>query len=170
MLSALSAGLASAAASSRIIFALLRDYAPGSSLGRIETGTGTPRNAALLVLTFSVLGYQAMRQVFGASASDAFFWSSTLAALGILLVYLLVCISAGSSAMRESSGARRAILLIPIGAVAVTSYTLWVNVFLVQPGAYAVLPWVVIGWIVVAVAAVVILPRVYPDRWRSLAR
>ena len=162
MLSALSAGLASAAASSRIIFALLRDYAPGSSLGRIETRTGTPRNAALLVLAVSVLGYQAMRQVFHASASDAFFWASTLAALGILLVYLLVSISAGSSAMQTSSGARRAILLIPIGAVAVTSYTLWVNVFPVQPGAYAVLPWVVIGWIVVAVVAVVILPRVNP--------
>ena len=64
--------------------------------------------------------------------------------------------------MQTSSGARRAILLIPIGAVAVTSYTLWVNVFPVQPGAYAVLPWVVIGWIVVAVVAVVILPRVNP--------
>lgn len=160
MLSALSAGLAAATASSRIIFALLRDYAPGSSLGRIETGSGTPRNAALLVLAVGVVGYQAMRQVFRASASDAFFWASTLAALGILLVYLLVCISAGYSAMHDSSGARRAILLIPIGAVAITSYTMWVNVVPIQPGAYAVLPWVVIGWIVVGVTAVFILPRV----------
>lgn len=162
MLSALSAGLAAIAASSRIIFALLRDYAPGSSLGRIETGTGTPRNAALLVLVVGVLGYQAMRKLFHASASDAFFWASTLGALGILLVYLLISISAGTSAMRTRSGARRIILLIPIGAVVATSYTLWVNVFPVQPGAYAVLPWVVIGWIVVAVAAVVVLARVSP--------
>lgn len=162
MLSALSAGLAAAAAASRIIFALLRDYAPGSSLGRIETGTGTPRNAALLVLTVGVVGYQVMRRGFGASASDAFFWSSTLGALGILVVYLLVSISAGSSALGNGSGVRRATLLIPIGGAAVTSYTLWVNVFPVQPGAYAVLPWVVIGWIVVALAAAVILPRVDP--------
>jgi amino acid transporter len=164
MLSALSVGLAAAAASSRIIFALLRDYAPASPLGRIETGTGTPRNAALMVLAVGILGYEVMRQVFRASASDAFFWASTLAALAILLVYLLVSISAGSSVLRTGTGARRGVLLVPIAAVAVTFYTLWVNVFPVQPGAYAVLPWVVIGWIMVAVAAVIVLPRVDPDR------
>jgi len=170
MLSALSAGLAATAASSRIIFALLRDYAPASRLGRIETGSGTPRNAAWVVLAVGVLGYQAMRQVFSASASDAFFWASTLAALGILMVYLLVSISAGSSVVRTGAGARRGLLIIPVAAVAVTFSTLWVNVFPVQPGAYAVLPWVVIGWIVVAVAAVVVLPRIDPDRRRSHAR
>jgi amino acid transporter len=167
MLSALSAGLASAAASSRIIYALLRDYAPDSRLGQIETGTGTPRNAALMVLAVGLLGYETMRQVFRASASDAFFWASTLAALAILLVYLLVSISAGSSVVRTDTGARRSVLLVPVAAVAATSYTLWVNVFPVQPGAYAVLPWVVIGWISVAAVAVVVLPRVDPDRWRS---
>jgi amino acid transporter len=163
MLSALSAGLAATAASSRIIFALLRDYAPASPLGRIETGTGTPRNAALMVLVVGVLGYGVMRQVFSASASDAFFWASTLAALGILVVYLLVSISAGSSVIRTSSGVRRATLLIPVVAIAATFYTLWVNVFPVQPGPYAVLPWVVIGWIVVALV-VAALPWIHHDR------
>ena len=157
MLSALSAGLATAAASSRIIAALLRDYAPASPLARIETGTGTPRNAALMVLAVGVLGYQVMRQAFSASASDAFFWASTLAALGILLVYLLVSISAGSSVVRTRAGTRRGVLLIPVTAAAVTFSTLWVNVFPVQPGAYAVLPWVVVGWIAIAVVAAAVL-------------
>ena len=170
MLSALSAGVATAAAASRIIFALLRDVAPASPLGRIETGTGTPRNAAWVVLAVGALGYEAMRQVFGASASDAFFWASTLAALGILLVYLLVSLSAGFSVVRGGSGARGAVLLIPATAAAATLYTLWVNIFPVQPGAYAVMPWVVLGWIAVAALTVVVLSRIDPDRWRSPAR
>lgn len=159
MLSALSAALAATSASSRIIFALLHDYAPASPLGRIETGTGTPRNAALMVVAVGILGYEAMRQVFRASASDAFFWAATLAALGILLVYLLVSICAVSSVVRTRAGVRRGVLPIPLAAVAVTFYTLWVNVFPVQPGAYAVLPWVVVGWIAVAAVAVVVLHR-----------
>ena len=121
------------------------------------------------MLAVGALGYEAMRQVFGASASDAFFWASTLAALGILLVYLLVSLSAGFSVVRGRSQARGAVLLIPAAAAAATLYTLWVNVFPVQPGAYAVLPWVVLGWIAIAAATVVVLGRVDPARWRSPA-
>lgn len=163
MLSALGAALASTAAGSRIIFALLRDIAPTSPLGRIENGTGTPRNAALLILLVGVLGYESMRQIFGASASDSFFWGSTMAALLILLAYLLVCLSAGASVLRATSGAARFTVVIPIVALVAIIFTLWVNVFPVQPGAYAVLPWVVLAWIAIPVIAVIALPRINRD-------
>ncbi|MEI6251793.1 MAG: APC family permease, partial [Mycobacteriaceae bacterium] len=158
MLSALGAGLAAIAAGSRILFTLLRDVAPTSALGRIENATGTPRNAALLILIAGVIGYEAMRQMFGASAADSFFWASTLAALAILLAYLLVSLSAGSSVLR--AGAGRLHLVIPIVAAVAIVFTLWVNVFPVQPGAYAVLPWVILGWIAIPVVVLLARPRI----------
>jgi len=159
MLSALGTALASTAAGSRIIFALLRDIAPTSPLGRIESDTGTPRNAALLILLIGILGYLSMRQLFGASASDSFFWASTIAALLILLAYLSVSISAGVSVLRTASGAARFGVLIPTVAAVAIVVTLVVNVFPVQPGAYAVLPWVVIGWVAVSVIAAALMRR-----------
>ena len=163
MLSAIGGGLAAAAAGSRILFTLLRDVAPGSALGRIEGDTGTPRNAALVMLLIAALGYEAMRQVFGASASDSFFWASTLAALLILLAYLMVVLGAARSVRRTASGSRRIALAIPAVAAIAIVYTLWVNVFPVQPGAYAVLPWVTLGWIAVPIIAVAVLPRIAGD-------
>lgn len=169
MLSALGAALASTAAASRITFALLRDLAPASPLGRIETGTGTPRNAALLIVVAGLLGYELMRHALGASASDAFFWGSTLAALGILLVYLLVTIGAAVSVVRTSAGAARLALSIPIVAASAIVYTLWVNVFPLKSGAYAVLPWVVVAWIAIPVVAVIARPQINRDVSAGLA-
>jgi amino acid transporter len=163
MLSALGTALATTAAGSRILFALLRDIAPESPLGRIESGTGTPRNAALLILIVGLIGYEVERQLFGASASDAFFWASTVAALLILLAYLLVSVSAGVSVWQLASGARRLTLLIPLVAIVAIVFTLWVNVFPVQPGAYAVLPWLVLGWIAIPVIALIARPRITVD-------
>ncbi len=169
MLSAIGGGLAAAAAGSRILFTLVRDTAPSSALGRTEGDTGTPRNAALLILAVAALGYEAMRQVFGASASDSFFWASTLAALAILVAYLLVTLGAGRSVHRTTSGAERITLVIPFIAAIAIIYTLWVNVFPVQPGAYAVLPWVALGWLVIPVIVVVALPRIAREISAGLA-
>jgi len=163
MFSALGGALASVAAASRITVTLLRDVAPSSALARIETDTGTPRNAALLILAAGVAGYAATRLGFGASASDSFFWASTLAALAILLMYLLVSLGAGTSVVRASPGGTRLAVLIPTVAVIAIVYTLWVNVFPVQPGAYAVLPWVVLGWIAIPVIATIARPRMVRD-------
>lgn len=170
MLSALGAALASTAAASRIMFALLRDVAPTNPLGRIETDSGTPRNAAVLIVVSGVLGYALMRHALGASASDAFFWGSTLAALGILLVYLLVTIGAAASVVRTTSGGGRATLMIPILAAAAITYTLWVNVFPLKSGAYAVLPWVVVGWIAIPAIAMIALPNITRDISAGLAQ
>ncbi|MFZ4373114.1 MAG: APC family permease [Mycobacterium sp.] len=169
MLSAVGGGLAAAAAGSRILDTLVRHTAPHSALGRTEGNTGTPRKAALLILAVGALGYEAMRQVFGASASDAFFWASTLAALAILVAYLLVTLGAGRSVRRSTSGAERITLVIPVIAAVAIVYTLWVNVYPIQPGAYAVLPWVALGWFVIPVVAVVAIPRIAREISAGLA-
>jgi hypothetical protein len=99
-----------------------------------------------------------LRLVFRASASDAFFWGSTLGALALLVAYLLVVISAAGALLRPSGGARWLLFIPALAAVAI-AYTLWVNVYPPQPGAYRVIPWLVLAWCCVPVIATLLHPR-----------
>ena len=65
--------------------------------------------------------------------------------------------------VRAHPGGKRLAVLIPTVAVIAIVYTLWVNVFPVQPGAYAVLPWVVLGWIAIPVIATIARPGMVRD-------
>src|SRR5262249_38860984 len=157
--SALGGALASIVASSRILFALCRDLLPSSPVGRISEASGTPRNAAFCVLAATLVGYAAMRFLFDASGSDAFFWASTLGALALLVAYLLVAASAAGALLRPSAEAMRWLLLIPTLAAVAIGYTLWVNVYPPQPGAYRVIPWLVLAWCCVPLLATLVHPR-----------
>jgi amino acid transporter len=157
--SALGGGLASIVASSRILFALCRDLAPGTALGRVSKISGTPRNAAVCVLVSAVVGYGLMRGVFHASGSDGFFWASTIGAQALLVAYLLVTASAAGALLRSKHPGDRWMLFIPVlGAVAI-GYTMWVNIYPPQPGAYAVMPWLVLAWCVAPLVATLMNPR-----------
>jgi amino acid transporter len=157
--SALGGALASIVASSRILFALCRDLLPSSPVGRISEASGTPRNAAFCVLLATLVGYAAMRFVFNASGSDAFFWASTLGALALLVAYFLVVASAAGALLRLSAKGMRWALLIPTLAAVAIAYTLWVNVYPPQPGAYQVIPWIALAWCCAPLIATALNPR-----------
>ena len=156
--SALGGALASIVAASRILFALCRDMFPSSPMARISQASGTPRDAAVCVVVAAIVGYLILRLVFRASGSDAFFWGSTLGALALLVAYLLVVISAAGALLRPSGGARWLLFIPALAAVAI-AYTLWVNVYPPQPGAYRVIPWLVLAWCCVPVIATLLHPR-----------
>jgi amino acid transporter len=164
--SALGGALAAIVACSRILFALCRDLAPSSPVGRISQASGTPRNAALVVLVAAILGYAVMRVAFRASGSDAFFWASTLGALALLIAYLLVVVSAAGALIRASGQAMRWLLLIPALAAVALVYTVWVNIYPPQPGAYLVIPWIVLAWCCAPLVATLLNPKLL-DRIRS---
>jgi amino acid transporter len=157
--SALGGALASIVASSRILFALCRDLVPSSRVGRISEASGTPRNAALCVLLAAIMGYGAMRVLFHASGSDAFFWGSSLGALALLIVYLLVVVSAAGALIPQSGKGMRCFLLIPSLAALAITYTLWVNIYRAQPGAYRVIPWIVLVWCCAPIITTFLNPR-----------
>jgi amino acid transporter len=87
-----------------------------------------------------------MRFLFNGRGSDPFFWSSTIAVLGLLVAYFLVVFSAGLSVLRSSGREGVWKLLIPAVASVAIAYTLWVSIYPVQQGAYGVIPWIVLGW------------------------
>ncbi|MFM8410238.1 MAG: APC family permease [Alphaproteobacteria bacterium] len=159
--SALGCGLASVLAASRILWAIARDLAPASALARVSTG-GTPLVASLAIVVLALAGYLGMRLAFDARGSDAFFWGSTLGALGLLVAYLAVVASAAVSSMRDvrdgREGGRPSRVAIPLLAGAAIAYTLAVNLAPTQPGAYAILPWIVLAWCAMPVLLVAVRP------------
>jgi amino acid transporter len=128
-------------------------------LARVSETSGTPRNAAIAVLLAAVIGYAAMRFIFGASGSDAFFWGSTLGALALLVAYLLVVVSAAGALIGPTNRDARWMLFIPSLAALAIVYTFWVNIYPPQPGAYRVIPWIVLAWCCVPIAATLLHPR-----------
>ena len=106
----------------------------------------------------AIVGYLILRIVFRASGSDAFFWGSTLGALALLVAYLLVVVSAAGALLRPSGGTRWLLFIPALAAVAI-AYTLWVNVYPPQPGAYRVIPWLVLAWCCAPVIATLLHPR-----------
>ncbi len=144
--SALGCGLAAVLAASRVLFAMTRVLAPSSSLARLSGSEETPLHASLWVIAVAFVVYSVMRFVFHASGSTPFFWASTMGALGLLIVYFLVVLCAAISLLRSSDGEGLWKIVIPFVAACAITYTFWVNVYPVQPGAYGVIPWVVIVW------------------------
>jgi hypothetical protein len=100
-----------------------------------------------------------MRIIFHASGSDAFFWASTLGALALLVAYLLVVASAAGALVRPSTKGMRWALFIPTLAAVAIAYTLWVNIYPPQPGAYQVIPWVALAWCCAPLIATALNPR-----------
>ena len=157
--SALSGGLAAVLASSRILFAIFRDLVPSNPLGKLSQGSGVPRNGAFCVILTALFLYSVMRKIFNAKGLDAFFWASTVGALSLLVVYLLVVLSTMVSLIGFPGGEKRWKVFIPGIATVAIIYTFWVNVYPVQPGAYGVIPWIVILWCLLPMGLLLLKPQ-----------
>jgi hypothetical protein len=65
-----------------------------------------------------------------------------------------VALSAGISVLRAHLKESRWKILIPVIAALSIGYTLWVNLYPLQQGAYGVIPWIVLGWCLLPVLLV----------------
>ena len=70
-----------------------------------------------------------------------------------------MCIGAGVSFWR-AGGSRRLEVIVPVLACALILYTLRASLFPLGEGAYAVIPFVVVGWVVIAILIVVARPSI----------
>jgi uncharacterized membrane protein YfcA len=74
-----------------------------------------------------------------------------LGALALLVAYSLVVTAAG--ALVGSLAQERWMLFIPACAAIAIIYMVWVNIYPPQPGAYRIIPWIVLIWCCVSVVA-----------------
>lgn len=157
--SAFAGGLVVVVSTSRIIYAIARDLTPRGRFAQLSDAGDVPRVALIACALSGLVQYAVLRVAFDASAQDVFFWAGTAGALLILIPYLLMCIGAGVSFWR-AGGSRRLEVIVPVLACALILYTLRASLFPLGEGAYAVIPFVVVGWVVIAILIVVARPSI----------
>jgi amino acid transporter len=158
--SAFACCLACVVGASRLLFAIIRDLAPGHALGR--TGTNATPAAAALVVCSTVFVMAVICAVFfDAEPFDTFFWSGAVGTLILLVAYLLA--TAGCIKLiwidKKMPQVPTWEIVIPLAAVVVIVYTLWRNV-LPYPDANPAqwFPVAAGGWIAVVVLVTFLVP------------
>lgn len=153
--------LATVVGGSRLLYALGRDASGNSGIGRVSA-TGTPANAALAV-SVSVAVIVAVSYIWAEVPFDIFIWTSTIGTLILLVAYLLTTIGAIRLLfVQRKLRVPMWEIVIPIAAVAVLGYTLYVNLL---PDPYPAsnepafwFPIIAAGWLVIALIGVFLFP------------
>jgi amino acid transporter len=156
-ISAFAATLASATGAARLAFVFGRDARLPVRLAGIDSASGTPAFAYLLILVIAtalVLAFAAGRS----SGTDTFAACGTIAVLALVLVYGAVQVAALRLFSARWSLALRA---IPIVALVSLGATFIANVVPVPSGAAALYPYLVLAWL--AVGAFVLRERPPPS-------
>lgn len=157
-LSAFGSALGTAVAGSRILFALGRDGAPGSRLGRVSERTGSPIYALAVVMLCTLVGVVAFR-IEGTSSENVFFYLGTLGTLLLLVAYIFT--NAGAIVFFFLRRRVRLPLweaVFPIAGIVILGYVLYNNVYPVPASPYNVLPYLAAAWLILGGCAVLFAP------------
>jgi amino acid transporter len=127
-ISAFGCCLACVVGGSRLLYALGRDAMGGRGIGR-TTAQGAPAVAATVVAGLAALIIVVCAALFGATASDTFAWSGSIGTLILLVIYMLTTVG---SIMLVFVRRRITVpawqIVIPVGALVLLGYTVYVNV------------------------------------------
>jgi amino acid transporter len=154
--------LASTAGAARIIYAISRDSFGERGAGRTSRwGTPTWATGAVAVLTVVIyVVCVAASAAPSALAMNAFRWSGMISALIMLVAYLLATVGMTLLVFvrRRMPSVPMWQVVIPVTAVAVLGYTLYRSVYPYPTGDGRWFPVVAGGWLLAAVAGVLLMP------------
>lgn len=156
MVSAFASALGTAAASSRILFALGRDGFLTRRLGEASARTGAPANALAVIMLVAVGTVVGLR-INGTTSVNAFFYMGTIGVLSLLVAYIVTNLGAAKFLLldRRENPLQAVIFTIAIGALVYVEYK---NI---KGTAYPYdrFPYVVLAWLLVAVVITVAFPK-----------
>ena len=167
MVSAFASALGTAVASSRILFALGRDGFVTRRLGDASARTGAPANALAVVMVVAVGTVVGLR-INGTSSTNVFFYMGTIGVLSLLVAYIVTNLGAAKFLLldRRENPLQLAIFTIAIGALVYVEYK---NVHGI-PYPYDRFPYVVLGWLALAVVIMAVFPRLVRRIGENLTR
>jgi amino acid transporter len=167
MVSAFASALGTAAASSRILFALGRDGFLSRRLGDASARTGAPANALAVVMLVAVATVVALR-INGTTSTNVFFYMGTIGVLSLLVAYIVTNLGAAKFLVldRRENPLQLAIFTIAIAALVYVEYknikgTAW---------PYDRFPFIVLGWLVLGILITVIFPKLVRRIGQNLSR
>ncbi|MGC4109874.1 MAG: APC family permease [Nocardioides sp.] len=143
--------LACVVGASRLLFAIVRDLAPGHPLGRTGTNDTPAASAVVVAVLVFVIGL-ICATAFGAKPFDTFFWSGTIGTLILLVAYVLATFGCIKLIWIDKKMPHVPTweIVIPILALCMLGYTIYRNVFPishVNPTRW--FPIVAFGWVIV---------------------
>lgn len=167
MVSAFASALGTAAASSRILFALGRDGFITRRLGDASARTGAPANA-LVVIMFVAVGTVVGLRINGTSSTNVFFYMGTIGVLSLLVAYIVTNLGAAKYLLidRREQIWQLAIFVVAIGALVYVEYK---NIHGI-PYPYDKFPYVVLGWLAIAVVIIFAFPKLVRRIGENLSR
>jgi amino acid transporter len=158
--SAFACCLACVVGGSRLLFAIVRDLAPGHALGR--TGSSdTPAAAAVVVASVVFVIGLVCAVLFNAKPFDTFLWSGTIGTLILLVAYVLATVGCIKLIWidKKMPQVRTWEIVIPILALVMIVYTLYRNVFpYPDAGPPQWFPVVSFGWVIVVTLVAFLVP------------
>jgi amino acid transporter len=156
--SAFGSALACVIGASRLLFALGRDGFVSESLGRVSH-RNTPAVAGAVVIVAVAMLTFGLRLFATKEVINIFFYTATIGTLSLLVAYVLSTVGATRFLF---FGPRRLVarweIVIPLAAIAFLVYTIYKNVYPVPDHPYNLFPYVVLGWLALAVVFVVAVP------------
>jgi len=169
VISGFSCTLACVVGASRMIYTIGRDATDGcSALGKVSARYGTPVIASLIVVAAALAGAAIFGWGMSAAPFDVFVWTSTIGTLLLLVVYLIVTAAAIKVLFFSGdSTVARWEIVIPVLAAVVLIYTLYKNIH--PAGEPNWEPVTALVWLVLALVALVVAPRVTTRLGQRLA-
>jgi amino acid transporter len=153
--SGFASALGTAAAASRILFAMGRDGFGSTRLGTSAERTGAPAAALAVVMTIAVAAILGM-WFWNLGAVSAFFYPGTIGVLSLIVAYIVTNIGA-IRLFTIVRGERDWRLIPPVLAIAILAYVLYRNV-VGQVFPFDWFPWVVAGWLAAGLVIVLGVP------------
>lgn len=164
VISAFGCSMASTVGAARLLFALNRDGMNIKGLSNVSNRHETPVAATLAVAL--LVGFIAIltAAAFGATPFDEFVWFGTIGTLIILVVYLLAAVGAlyllfFSGKVGVKVNVKKWEIILPIMAIGILAYTLFRNISPYPTGVLAWLPVASGGWILIALIAITVSPK-----------
>jgi amino acid transporter len=159
-ISAFGCCLACVVGGSRLLYAVSRDAVGTRGVG-VLSGRGTPARAVAVVAGTAAGIIVLCALAFGATATDTFAWSGTIGTLIILVIYILTTLGAVRLVfVQRTMTVPSWQIILPIGAIALLGYTIYVNLVPYPTSGPAVwFPVVAGGILVLATLTVLFAPR-----------
>jgi amino acid transporter len=166
MVSAFASALGTAAAASRILFAYGRDGFVTRRLGDASRRTGAPANALVVVMAIAV-GTVVGLHINGTSSTNVFFYMGTIGVLSLLVAYIVTNLGAAKYLVLDRRENPLQIVIFTV-AIAALVYVEYKNVHGI-PYPYDRFPYIVLGWLVLAIVIMVVSPGLVRRIGRGLS-
>jgi amino acid transporter len=172
MVSAFAGAIGCTVGASRLIYAMTRAAQPADRpqgrLLRVSSSYGTPIGAIGAAFVIMVISVIALGFVFRQSILNAWSWTGFVGTLIVLVAYILATIGAAKM-LRHNRSVPAWQVVIPVVTLLVLGYTIYRNLVPYPTGATFWLPIIAAIWLVIALIALVAMPRLASRIGKELA-